>query len=114
MNNKDREILKKIIKYCNDIEFLMDKYHSDFCNYKCDISFQYACNMCIIQIGELVGRLSAEFLNINSQIPWHEIKSMRNLHAHDYDRVDLEIVWNTLREDIPSLMKEVTNMLGND
>ena len=28
---------------------------------------------------------------------------MRNLHAHDYENVDMEIVWNTLREDIPML-----------
>ncbi len=67
--------------------------------------------MCIIQIGELVSRLSDEFLEQNKQIPWHAIKSMRNLHAHDYDRVDLDIVWNTLREDIPDLYKQLEDMV---
>jgi len=111
MNDRDREVIKKMIKYCIDIEYLMGKYHTDIHAFKTDIAFQYACNMCIIQIGELVGRLSDEFLEQSKQIPWHAIKSMRNLHAHDYDRVDLDIVWNTLREDIPDLYKQLEDMV---
>lgn len=111
MNDRDREVIRKMMKYCTDIEYLMNKYNSDIYVFKADISFQYACNMCIIQIGELVGKLSEEFLEQYKQIPWHAIKAMRNLHAHDYDRVDLDIVWNTLREDIPDLYKQLENML---
>jgi uncharacterized protein with HEPN domain len=85
----------------------MKKYNSDFEAYKSDISFQYSCNMCIIQIGELVSRLSDEFIESHTQVPWHAIKGMRNLHAHDYERVDLEIVWNTLNEDIPDLLNKL-------
>lgn len=92
MNDRDRELLQKLIKYCDDIEFLMKKYFFDFHSYKEDISFQYSCNMCIIQIGELVSRLSDDFTEMHPQIPWHAIKAMRTLHAHDYERVDLTIV----------------------
>jgi uncharacterized protein with HEPN domain len=63
--------------------------------------------ICIIQIGELVSRLSDEFIESHAQVPWHAIKGMRNLHAHDYERVDLEIVWNTLNEDIPDLLNKL-------
>ncbi len=112
MNDRDKGTVQKIIKYCSDIEFLMNKYNSDFQAYKTDISFQYACNMCIIQIGGLVGRFSDAFLNEHNQIPWHAIKGMRNLHAHDYDRVDLKIVWNTLKEDVPDLLKQLESILG--
>ena len=62
--------------------------------------------MCIIQIGELVSRLSEEFMEVNNQIPWYAIKAMRNLHAHDYDRVDLSVVWHTLTEEIPELKSQ--------
>ena len=48
MNDRDREVVQKMMKYCDDVEFLMKKYKSDFQAYKTDISFQYACNMCII------------------------------------------------------------------
>jgi uncharacterized protein with HEPN domain len=107
MNNRDRQVISKMMKYCNDILFLNKKYNSDFEAYKSDISFQYSCNMCIIQIGELVSRLSDEFIESHTQVPWHAIKGMRNLHAHDYERVDLEIVWNTLNEDIPDLLNKL-------
>ena len=79
--------------------------------YQKEISFQYACNMCIIQIGELVSRLSEETMEKNRKIPWRAIKAMRNLHAHDYENVDLEIVWNTLTEDIPVLKEQLENMV---
>lgn len=66
--------------------------------------------MCIIQIGELVNRLSDECIEEYNRIPWHAIRGMRNLHAHDYENVDLEIVWNTLLEDIPYLKEQISNM----
>jgi uncharacterized protein with HEPN domain len=112
MSVRDREVILKMIKYCNDVEQLMEKYNSDFEAYKTDISFQYSCNMCIIQIGELVSRLSEDFLEKHSQIPWYAIKGMRNLHAHDYEKVDLNIVWNTLTEDIPDLLNKLDMILN--
>lgn len=111
MKNNDIDILKKIIGYCDDIEMLKDKYNCSYEQYERDISFQYSCNMCIIQIGELVGRLSEECIEKYREIPWHAIKGMRNLHAHDYENVDLEIVWNTLLEDIPYLKEQISKMI---
>ena len=45
------------------------------------------------------------------RIPWRAIIGMRNLHAHDYENVDLEIVWNTLLEDIPVLKQSLEKLL---
>ena len=112
MKNSDREILRKIVKYCDDVEYLKEKYNFDFTKYENDISFQYSCNMCIIQIGELVSRLSNEFIEEYNMIPWYAIKGMRNLHAHDYENVDFEIVWNTLVEDIPNLKEQINCMIN--
>ncbi len=64
MRNSDIVVLSRIIKYCEDIDDLMKRYGSDMEKYKTDISFQYSCNMCIIQIGELVTRLSDELLAV--------------------------------------------------
>ena len=69
MKNEDIVIIKKMIKYCNDINALMVRFNKDFGLYKEDISFQYACNMCIIQIGELANRLSDEVKETNKDIP---------------------------------------------
>lgn len=111
MKNKDIEVLHKIVQYCDDIELLKQKYEYSFESYKNDISFQYSCNMCIIQIGELVGRLSDECMEVYDEIPWFAIKGMRNLHAYDYENVDLEIVWNTLMDEIPELREKILKKL---
>lgn len=60
MKNEDILLIKKMIKYCDDIGTLMTKFDMDFERYRTDISFQYSCNMCIIQIGELANRVSEE------------------------------------------------------
>ena len=111
MKQSDGLVIGKMIKYCKDIEKLMIQFDKDFAKYQTEISFQYSCNMCIIQIGELVGRLSEDIMNQYPDIPWHAIKAMRNLHAHDYENVDLKIVWNTLVEDIPLLENQLTEIL---
>ncbi|MBD5531263.1 MAG: DUF86 domain-containing protein [Lachnospiraceae bacterium] len=111
MKNEDNLIIKKMIKYCNDVNILLTRFNMDFERYKTDISFQYACNMCIIQIGELANRLSDEQKEGSKNIPWRAIRGMRNLHAHDYENVDLEIVWNTLLEDIPVLKQSLEKLL---
>ncbi len=111
MKNEDRIVLERIIGYCDDIESLLKEYGNDFGLYKEKIAFQYSCNMCIIQIGELVGRLSYDFMDEHNEIPWYAIKAMRNLHAHDYEKVDFEIVWDTLINEIPELKENIEKIL---
>ncbi len=38
-----------------------------------------------------------------SEIPWRQIKGMRNIYAHDYDIIDNETVWEAVTEEIPAL-----------
>ena len=111
MRNEDIFVIHKMLKYCHDIDELMIRFQRDYEAYKNDISFQYSCNMCIIQIGELVNRLSEETKEASADIPWNAIRAMRNLHAHDYERVDLKIVWNTLTDDIPDLREKLEGLL---
>ena len=59
--------------------------------------------MRLIQIGELVTRLPDAFKSERPSVPWRAIVGMRNFHAHDYDNVDLELVWHTLTVEIPEL-----------
>lgn len=77
MKNEDSIMIKKMIKYCNDIETLLTRFHMDFEIYKIDISFQYSCNMCIIQIGELANRLSDEMKENNKKCNQRYAESSR-------------------------------------
>ena len=58
-------------------------------------------------IGEAVGKLSEKLKGAYPEIPWQDVKDFRNLLAHEYFGVDLEIVWNTVRDDLPMLMDAV-------
>ena len=50
-----------------------------------------------------VQRDAPEFAARHSDIPWLVMYTMRNRVSHAYDKVDLEIVWNTIRNDLPAL-----------
>ncbi|MDD2734426.1 MAG: DUF86 domain-containing protein [Desulfuromonadaceae bacterium] len=63
-------------------------------------------------IGEAVGKLSEELKNGYPEIPWQDVKDFRNLLAHEYFGVDLEIVWNTIRDDLPMLMEAVRKIVS--
>jgi len=54
-------------------------------------------------IGEAVKNLSEEFQNKHPEIPWRDIASMRDNLIHEYFGVDLEVVWQTVKEDLPKL-----------
>lgn len=103
----ERIILKKIIRYCDEIAQILKKHNFDKEDFENDSEFQFAAGMCIIQIGELVSRLDDDFIKGYSDIPWRQIKGMRNIYAHDYDIVDDEMIWETVTEEIPELKEKI-------
>lgn len=62
-------------------------------------------------VGEASRQLSESFREEHDAIPWHAIIGMRNRIAHDYLDVDLEVVWDVVRHDLPDLKQEVRSML---
>ena len=54
-------------------------------------------------IGEAANRLPDEFKSQYSLIPWYKIVGMRNVLIHEYDSIDLNRVWETVKRDIPKL-----------
>ena len=59
--------------------------------------------MYILQIGEMATRLSENLKTEHCDIPWRDIIGMRNIFAHDYERIDDKMIWETLSNDIISL-----------
>jgi len=73
--------------------------------------------MCFIIIGEEVKRIDRYtekcFLSAYPSIPWTSIKGMRDRIAHGYFEVDIDIVFDVLKNDIPPLL-EVIRQMKND
>ncbi len=59
----------------------------------------------MIQISENSKRLSEEYKEVKSNMPWNELIGLRNRIVHDYGNIDLNIVFETLKHDIPDLMR---------
>jgi len=65
---------------------------------------QHAIMRTIEIIGEAANKISDEMKEAHPEIPWREIIGMRNRIIHDYLRVDLTKVWDTVQNDIPTLI----------
>ena len=64
-------------------------------------------------LGEAVGYLPDDLKARYSQIPWQDIKDMRNKLIHDYGHVDLDLVWAAVLKDIPALEPALRQILGD-
>lgn len=62
----------------------------------------------MIQISENAKKLTEEYKMEHAGIPWKAIYGLRNRIVHDYGNVDLEVVYETLKNDIPELLEMVS------
>jgi uncharacterized protein with HEPN domain len=60
---------------------------------------------CLEIVGEAASKVSSETRSTYPEIPWSEIVGMRNRLIHVYFDVDLNRMWDTLKEDLPPLIK---------
>ncbi len=64
-------------------------------------------------IGEAVRKLPEDFLEKHPDLPWREIAALRNILAHAYFGLDLEIIWTLAIEETPSLSKQIKSIIKN-
>lgn len=113
MNNKKRniDILKRIVKYCDEIFETQKHFGNSYDIFEKNFIYRNAISMCILQIGELSGYLSENFKDTYNEVPWKNIRGMRNFMAHRYGNLDIKIVWETVNNDIPSLYNYCNDIL---
>ncbi len=63
-------------------------------------------------IGEASNRLPADFKSSHSQIQWHKVVGLRHRIVHEYFGIDLQIVWQILQKDLPSLREPISQIRG--
>jgi len=65
-------------------------------------------------IGEAVNKINSaapDFIKQHPELPWAQMRGMRNVAIHEYFFVDLEIVWTTVKDDLPKLKHQVDALL---
>lgn len=109
MKSKDRIIIQKIIGYIDDIEKYVDNLEAkDFLDDKKTIT---ACAFTVSQIGELVKEITDETIEKYTEIPWNSMRGMRNRIVHDYENVDLSVLWGTIKESLPELKDKLKDII---
>ncbi len=109
MKSKDRIIIQKIIKYIEDIEIFVEEMQAiDFLDDKKTIT---ACAFTVSQIGELAKDITTETQEKYGSVPWKSMKGMRNRIVHDYENVDLSVLWGTIKNSLPDLKEQLKQIL---
>jgi len=62
-------------------------------------------------IGEAASKVTETFKTENSNIPWNDIINMRNRLIHAYFDVNLDIVWQIVKTDLPDLIKALEEII---
>ena len=112
MPERDMEILRHILRYCDEVELAMQRFGDDRAVFMHDPVYRNAVSMPIQQIGELSKHLTDAFIAAQPNIPWKQIKGMRTWFAHQYWGMDLDVIWEVMHDNIPELKAFCMRMLN--
>lgn len=62
-------------------------------------------------IGEAARQVPADIRERYPELPWSEMTTMRNIVIHQYHGVNLNIIWQTVKEDLPPLASQLKRIL---
>ena len=65
-------------------------------------------------IGEAVKSLPPELRDRHADVPWRAIAGLRDIVAHAYFALDLDILWNAIQVEIPALLIRIRRILDRD
>jgi uncharacterized protein with HEPN domain len=65
-------------------------------------------------IGEATRHVPAEVRALHPELPWAEMLTMRNMVIHEYHGVNLQIIWQTVKEDLPPLVTPLKRILQEE
>lgn len=96
----DKVYIDQMLDAVRKVEAFTDGF--DFTSFKVDEKTQSAVILQLVLIGEIAKQVS-EKTRTKIDLPWKEIIGFRDRAIHNYFGIDLEIVWQTVQDDIPQL-----------
>ena len=109
-------------RYCQDylkdieqairlaLEFTQDMDFDSFCQ---DTKTIFAVTRAIQIVGEAVKKIPDNIRQQYPQIPWKDVTKMRDKVTHQYFAVKLDVVWDTVQQEIPLLQTLIADILEN-
>lgn len=103
------ELLDDILKSANDL-----MHYADGLDFNTFVSLPYddnktyrAIKNAISEMGEAVKRLPLEITARNPAIEWRGLAGLRDIVSHQYHRIEMEMLWPVIKEELPTLVEIV-------
>lgn len=108
MKHRDVQLLKKILSECRDIiRYTSETGENNFLE---NDVYQKATAMSLLNIGEHANALTRDLWAEYKDIQWRKIVDLRNIVAHGYGELRMELVWNLSQKEIPQLVKQLEDL----
>lgn len=85
--------------------------HIDYNSFEKNSMVVEACVFNLSQMGEYAHKAEQEFCELYPEIPWNTIYGLRNRIVHDYDGVNLILIWEIIKENLPELEEQLKRIL---
>ncbi len=88
-----------------------------FSNGRCraDLDTDRKLNLSLVRLLEIIGEaargLSQEFRQEHPELPWESMAGMRDRLIHGYFDINLDVVWETVTEDLPGLVAKLEKIV---
>lgn len=112
MKKTSTPYLEDILESIFRIEEYIEKINQNKKAFESNIEKQDSVLRRLELIGEATKRLEKKFRNKHAEIPWRKMAGMRDVLIHEYDQIDLDLVWEVIVTDLPILKKSVQNLLN--
>ena len=105
----DKQILEKMLQYAQKVADYTKGMDYDLFE-KNDMAVD-ACVFNLSKLGETSNQISEEFEEGTPDIPWRQLYGLRNRIVHDYEGINLKLVWEIIQGDIPDLIEKITRLI---
>jgi uncharacterized protein with HEPN domain len=109
MSREFLDFVEDILDAMNKAEALLEGI--SYSQFETDFRINFAVVRALEIIGEAAKRLPEELRQRYPDVPWKGMAGMRDRIIHGYDNVDLEIVWDVVKRDIPQIKSKIERIL---
>ena len=111
MSHEFLDFVEDILDAMDKAEILVEGFAYE--EFETDFRTNFAVIRALEIIGEAAKRLPVSLREQYPAIPWRGMAGMRDRIIHGYDTVDLQIVWDVVKQDIPEIKPQIQQILAD-